>query len=120
MAFIIVTCFSNRGWIATASTTTESTQEITTEQSTGKPDKVSKDTYVTQSSDFDEESVSRAVSKKYISESEAQQLSAEEKSSLSHLLQYTNVFVRVGIVALLASILLFFLSPFITRMMHED
>ena len=112
--------FQIGGWIATASTTTESTQEITTEQSTGKPDKVSKDTYVTQSSDFDEESVSRAVSKKYISESEAQQLSAEEKSSLSHLLQYTNVFVRVGIVALLASILLFFLSPFITRMMHED
>lgn len=112
--------FQIGGWIATASTTTEPAQEITTEQSTRKPDKFSEDTYIAQSSDFEEESVSHAVSKKYISESEAQQLSAEEKTSISHLLQYTNVFVRVGIVALLASILLFFLSPFITRMMHED
>ena len=112
--------FQIGGWIATASTTTEPTQEITTEQSNSKPDKISEDTYVAQSSDFEEESISHAVSKKYISESEAQQLSPEEKTSLSHLRQYTNVFVQVGVVALLASILLFFLSPFITRMKHED
>lgn len=112
--------FQIGGWIATISTTTEPVQEITMEQSNNKSDKISKDTYVAQCSDFEESRVSIAVSKNYISESEAQQLTAEEKNSFCHLLQYTNVFVCVGIVALLASILLFLLSPLLTRMMHEN
>lgn len=67
-----------------------------------------------------QQSMQVAVDKKYITEEQLQAMSDEEKYSLINLLRYTKVFVTVGFIALFASILLFVLSPFIRKMMHEE
>lgn len=66
-----------------------------------------------------QQALQTAIDKNYISEETLQTISDEEKCSIVNLLRYTDVFVKVGLAALLASILLFLLSPMIHRMMHE-
>lgn len=66
-----------------------------------------------------QQALQTAIDKNYISEETLQTISDEEKCSVVNLLRYTDVFVKVGLAALLASILLFLLSPMIHRMMHE-
>lgn len=61
-----------------------------------------------------------AIDKKYVSKEQLQAMNNEEKYSLVNLLRYTKVFVSVGVVAFFASLLLFFLTPFIRKMMHEE
>ena len=70
-------------------------------------------------SENSQQALQTALDKNYISEETLQTISDEEKVSVVNLLRYTNVFVNVGLAALVASILLFLLSPMIHRMMHE-
>lgn len=66
-----------------------------------------------------EQAVVLALDKNYITPEQAQSFSASGKYSLFNLLNYARVFGVVGLIALAASLLLFALSPFINRMMHE-
>ncbi|MDR2962555.1 MAG: peptide MFS transporter [Bacteroidales bacterium] len=67
-----------------------------------------------------EHAVLQAADKRFISEARADTLSPSTKYSLFNLLNYARVFGVVGLIALVASLVLFALSPFITRMMHEN
>ncbi len=64
--------------------------------------------------------IQTAINKKYVSEEQLLSMDNEEKYSLVNLLRYTKVFVSIGFVAFFASILLFLLTPFIRKMMHEE
>lgn len=67
-----------------------------------------------------ESAVQKAVEKNYISPQKGDSFSLAGKYSLFNLLNYAQVFLVVGFIALAAAILLFALSPLITRMMHEE
>ncbi|MDR0941996.1 MAG: peptide MFS transporter, partial [Bacteroidales bacterium] len=66
-----------------------------------------------------DDAVLYALEKNYITSEQADDFSSSGKYSLFNLLNYTQVFWVVGIIALAAAIVLFMLSPLITRMMHE-
>ncbi|MBO4777135.1 MAG: peptide MFS transporter [Bacteroidales bacterium] len=110
--------FQIGGWIANL-TTDESSYEITETNDSQEDfsDAISY-TKVLETSSA-QQALQTAIDKNYISEETLQTISDEEKCSVVNLLRYTDVFVKVGLAALLASILLFLLSPMIHRMMHE-
>ena len=110
--------FQIGGWIANL-TTEESSYEITETNDSQEDfsDAISY-TKVLETSSA-QQALQTAIDKNYISEETLQTISDEEKCSVVNLLRYTDVFVKVGLAALLASILLFLLSPMIHRMMHE-
>ncbi|MBO7125138.1 MAG: peptide MFS transporter [Bacteroidales bacterium] len=110
--------FQIGGWIANL-TTDESSYEITETNDSQEDfsDAISY-TKVLETSSA-QQALQTAIDKNYISEETLQTISDEEKCSVVNLLRYTDVFVKVGFAALLASILLFLLSPMIHRMMHE-
>ena len=110
--------FQIGGWIANL-TTEESSYEITETNDSQEDfsDAISY-TKVLETSSA-QRALQTAIDKNYITEETLQTISDEEKCSVVNLLRYTDVFVKVGLAALLASILLFLLSPMIHRMMHE-
>jgi len=110
--------FQIGGWIANL-TTDESSYEITETNDSQEDfsDAISY-TKVLETSSA-QQALQTAIDKNYISEETLQTISDEEKCSVVNLLRYTDVFVKVGLAALLASILLFLLSPMIHKMMHE-
>ena len=110
--------FQIGGWIANL-TTEESSYEITETNDSQEDfsDAISY-TKVLETSSA-QQALQTAIDKNYITEETLQTISDEEKCSVVNLLRYTDVFVKVGLAALLASILLFLLSPMIHRMMHE-
>lgn len=110
--------FQVGGWIANL-TTDESSYEISSEAAENAEEPTISYTAVL-ASEQSQQALQTALDKNYISESTLQTITDEEKVSIVNLLRYTNVFVKVGIAALLASILLFLLSPLIRRMMHEN
>ena len=110
--------FQVGGWIANL-TTDESSYEISSEAAENAEEPTISYTTVL-ASEQSQQALQTALEKNYISESTLQTITVEEKVSIVNLLRYTNVFVKVGIAALLASILLFLLSPLIRRMMHEN
>lgn len=105
--------FQVGGWIANL-TTNESQYEMTTTHTT-----VSDEAAIAYSDALNDELI-RAQETLGYSDEEFQALSDDQKNSVINLNRYTTIFVNVGFVALLASILLFILSPMIHRMMHEE
>lgn len=105
--------FQVGGWIANL-TTNESQYEMTTTHTT-----VSDEAAIAYSDALNDELI-RAQKTLGYSDEEFQALSDDQKNSVINLNRYTTIFVNVGFVALLASILLFILSPMIHRMMHEE
>ena len=111
--------FQVGGWIANL-TTDESSYEITDNSENSETiDKSTVSYTAILASENSQQALQTALDKNYISEETLQTISDEEKVSVVNLLRYTNVFVNVGLAALVASILLFLLSPMIHRMMHE-
>lgn len=114
--------FQVGGWIANLTTEDDSYVaahiENTETSETSDLEAFSYDEIV--SSEKAASSIQSAVDYGYISEVQLEQMSGEEKYSLLNLLRYTKVFLTVGIIAFLASLLLFVLSPFIYKMMHEE
>ena len=111
--------FQVGGWIANL-TTDESSYEIAdNSESSETIDKSTVSYTAILASENSQQALQTALDKNYISEETLQTISDEEKVSVVNLLRYTNVFVNVGLAALVASILLFLLSPMIRRMMHE-
>lgn len=111
--------FQVGGWIANL-TTDESSYEITDNSENSETiDKSTVSYTAILASENSQQALQTALDKNYISEETLQTISDEEKVSVVNLLRYTNVFVNVGLAALIASILLFLLSPMIRRMMHE-
>jgi len=111
--------FQVGGWIANL-TTDESSYEIADNSENSKTIDESTVSYTAiLASENSQQALQTALDKNYISEETLQKISDEEKVSVVNLLRYTNVFVNVGLAALVASILLFLLSPMIHRMMHE-
>ena len=111
--------FQVGGWIANL-TTDESSYEIAdTSENTETIDESTVSYTAILASENSQQALQTALDKNYISEETLQTISEEEKVSVVNLLRYTNVFVNVGLAALVASILLFLLSPMIRRMMHE-
>ena len=111
--------FQVGGWIANL-TTDESSYEIADNSENSETIDESTVSYTTiLASENSQQALQTALDKNYISEETLQTISDEEKVSVVNLLRYTNVFVNVGLAALVASILLFLLSPMIHRMMHE-
>lgn len=111
--------FQVGGWIANL-TTDESSYEIA--DNSGNAETIDESTVsytAILASENSQQALQTALDKNYISEETLQIISDEEKVSVINLLRYTNVFVNVGLAALVASILLFLLSPMIRRMMHE-
>ncbi|MBP5583415.1 MAG: peptide MFS transporter [Bacteroidales bacterium] len=111
--------FQIGGWIANL-TTDESSYEITEthDLQDDLSDAISY-TKVLETASA-QQALQTAINKSYISEETLQIISDEEKCSIVNLLRYTNVFIKVGLAALLASLFLFLLSPMIHRMMHEE
>lgn len=105
--------FQVGGWIANL-TTNESQYEMTTTHTT-----VSDEAAIAYSDALNDELI-RAQETLGYSDEEFKALSDDQKNSVVNLNRYTTIFVNVGFVALLASILLFILSPMIHRMMHEE
>lgn len=105
--------FQVGGWIANL-TTNESQYEMTTTHTT-----VSDEAAIAYSDALNDELI-RAQETLGYSDEDFQALSDDQKNSVINLNRYTTIFVNVGFVALLASILLFILSPMIHRMMHEE
>lgn len=105
--------FQVGGWIANL-TTNESQYETTTTHTT-----VSDEAAIAYSDALNDELI-RAQETLGYSDEDFQALSDDQKNSVINLNRYTTIFVNVGFVALLASILLFILSPMIHRMMHEE
>ncbi len=111
--------FQVGGWIANL-TTDESSYEIADNSENSETIDESTVSYTAiLASENSQQALQTALDKNYISEETLQTISDEEKVSVVNLLRYTNVFVNVGLAALVASILLFLLSPMIHRMMHE-
>lgn len=111
--------FQVGGWIANL-TTDESSYEIAdNSESSETIDKSTVSYTAILAGENSQQALQTAVNKNYLSEETLQTISDEEKVSVVNLLRYTNVFVNVGLAALVASILLFLLSPMIHRMMHE-
>ena len=111
--------FQVGGWIANL-TTDESSYEIA--DNSGNAETIDESTVsytAILAGENSQQALQTALDKNYISEETLQIISDEEKVSVINLLRYTNVFVNVGLAALVASILLFLLSPMIRRMMHE-
>jgi POT family proton-dependent oligopeptide transporter len=107
------------GWIANL-TTDESSYEIAdNSENTETIDESTASYTAILAGENSQQALQTAVNKNYLSEETLQTISDEEKVSVVNLLRYTNVFVNVGLAALVASILLFLLSPMIHRMMHE-
>ena len=111
--------FQVGGWIANL-TTNESSYEIAdNSENTETTDDSTASYTAILASENSQQALQTALNKNYVSEETLQTISDEEKVSVVNLLRYTNVFVNVGLAALVASILLFLLSPMIRRMMHE-
>lgn len=111
--------FQVGGWIANL-TTDESSYEIAdNSENTETIDESTASYTAILASENSQQALQTALNKNYVSEETLQTISDEEKVSVVNLLRYTNVFVNVGLAALVASILLFLLSPMIRRMMHE-
>lgn len=111
--------FQVGGWIANL-TTDESNYEIAdNSENTETIDESTASYTAILASENSQQALQTALNKNYLSEETLQTISDEEKVSVVNLLRYTNVFVNVGLAALVASILLFLLSPMIHRMMHE-
>ena len=111
--------FQVGGWIANL-TTDESSYEIADNSENTETIDESMASYTAiLASENSQQALQTALNKNYVSEETLQTISDEEKVSVVNLLRYTNVFVNVGLAALVASILLFLLSPMIHRMMHE-
>lgn len=111
--------FQVGGWIANL-TTDESSYEIAdNSENTETTDDSTASYTAILAGENSQQALQTALNKNYISEETLQTISDEEKVSVVNLLRYTNVFVNVGLAALVASILLFLLSPMIHRMMHE-
>lgn len=111
--------FQVGGWIANL-TTDESSYEIAdNSENTETTDDSTASYTAILASENSQQALQTALNKNYVSEETLQTISDEEKVSVVNLLRYTNVFVNVGLAALVASILLFLLSPMIHRMMHE-
>lgn len=111
--------FQVGGWIANL-TTDESSYEIADNSENTETIDESTASYTTiLAGENSQQALQTALNKNYVSEETLQTISDEEKVSVVNLLRYTNVFVNVGLAALVASILLFLLSPMIHRMMHE-
>lgn len=111
--------FQVGGWIANL-TTDESSYEIAdNSENTETIDESTASYTAILASENSQQALQTALNKNYVSEETLQTISDEEKVSVVNLLRYTNVFVNVGLAALVASILLFLLSPMIHRMMHE-
>ena len=111
--------FQVGGWIANL-TTDESSYEIAdNSENTETIDESTASYTAILAGENSQQALQTAVNKNYLSEETLQTISDEEKVSVVNLLRYTNVFVNVGLAALVASILLFLLSPMIHRMMHE-
>ena len=111
--------FQVGGWIANL-TTDESSYEIAdNSENTETIDESTASYTAILASEISQQALQTALNKNYVSEETLQTISDEEKVSVVNLLRYTNVFVNVGLAALVASILLFLLSPMIHRMMHE-
>lgn len=111
--------FQVGGWIANL-TTDESSYEIAdNSENTETTDDSTASYTAILAGENSQQALQTAVNKNYLSEETLQTISDEEKVSVVNLLRYTNVFVNVGLAALVASILLFLLSPMIHRMMHE-
>lgn len=111
--------FQVGGWIANL-TTDESSYEIAdNSENTETIDESTASYTAILAGENSQQALQTAVNKNYVSEETLQTISDEEKVSVVNLLRYTNVFVNVGLAALVASILLFLLSPMIHRMMHE-
>ena len=111
--------FQVGGWIANL-TTDESSYEIAdNSENTETIDESTASYTAILAGKNSQQALQTALNKNYVSEETLQAISDEEKVSVVNLLRYTNVFVNVGLAALVASILLFLLSPMIHRMMHE-
>ena len=111
--------FQVGGWIANL-TTDESSYEIAdNSENTETTDDSTASYTAILAGENSQQALQTALNKNYVSEETLQTISDEEKVSVVNLLRYTNVFVNVGLAALVASILLFLLSPMIHRMMHE-
>ena len=111
--------FQVGGWIANL-TTDESGYEIAdNSENTETIDESTASYTAILAGENSQQALQTALNKNYVSEETLQTISDEEKVSVVNLLRYTNVFVNVGLAALVASILLFLLSPMIRRMMHE-
>ena len=111
--------FQVGGWIANL-TTDESSYEIAdNSENTETIDESTASYTAILAGENSQQALQTALNKNYLSEETLQTISDEEKVSVVNLLRYTNVFVNVGLAALVASILLFLLSPMIHRMMHE-
>lgn len=111
--------FQVGGWIANL-TTDESSYEIAdNSENTETIDESTASYTAILAGENSQQALQTALNKNYVSGETLQTISDEEKVSVVNLLRYTNVFVNVGLAALVASILLFLLSPMIHRMMHE-
>lgn len=111
--------FQVGGWIANL-TTDESSYEIAdNSENTETIDESTASYTAILAGENSQQALQTALNKNYVSEETLQTISDEEKVSVVNLLRYTNVFVNVGLATLVASILLFLLSPMIHRMMHE-
>ena len=111
--------FQVGGWIANL-TTDESSYEIAdNSENTETIDESTASYTAILAGENSQQALQTALNKNYVSEETLLTISDEEKVSVVNLLRYTNVFVNVGLAALVASILLFLLSPMIHRMMHE-
>lgn len=107
------------GWIANLTTEDETSYAIESEHSeTADLEAISYDEIM--KAEKAQKEIKTAVEKGYVSQVQIDAMSSEEQYSLINLLRYTSVFVTVGFIALFASIILFCISPFIRRMMHEE
>lgn len=111
--------FQVGGWIANLTTDESSYEFADNSENTETIDESTASYTAILASENSQQALQTAVNKNYLSEETLQTISDEEKVSVVNLLRYTNVFVNVGLAALVASILLFLLSPMIHRMMHE-
>ncbi|MBR4115964.1 MAG: peptide MFS transporter [Bacteroidales bacterium] len=111
--------FQVGGWIANLTTDKSSYEIADNSENTETIDESTASYTAILASENSQQALQTAVNKNYLSEETLQTISDEEKVSVVNLLRYTNVFVNVGLAALVASILLFLLSPMIHRMMHE-
>lgn len=111
--------FQVGGWIANLTTDENSYEIADNSENTETTDDSTASYTAILAGENSQQALKTALNKNYVSEETLQTISDEEKVSVVNLLRYTNVFVNVGLAALVASILLFLLSPMIHRMMHE-
>lgn len=111
--------FQVGGWIANLTTDESSYKIADNSENTETIDESTASYTAILAGENSQQALQTALKKNYVSEETLLTISDEEKVSVVNLLRYTNVFVNVGLAALVASILLFLLSPMIHRMMHE-